>query len=114
MYFLDSEIEKCSILKGDLLVCEGGDIGRTAIWDKDMPMCIQNHIHRLRSFIPLETKYFYYVFMLFKSIGAIGGKGIGIQGLSSNALHNILIPLPPANEQQRIVAKIEQLFKMLK
>ena len=47
MYFKDSEIDKCTITKGDLLVCEGGDIGRSAIWSFDYDICIQNHIHRL-------------------------------------------------------------------
>ncbi len=40
----------------------------------------------------------------------IGGKGIGIQGLSSNAIHQILLPVPPVKEQYRIVQEIEQLF----
>ena len=110
MYFKDDEIEKCSIRKGDLLVCEGGDIGRAAIWDKDDEMCIQNHIHRLRAFIEISTMYIYYIFWLFKRNGVIGGKGIGIQGLSANALHNILIPLPPFNEQFKIVLKLETIL----
>ena len=46
--------------------------------------------------------------------GWIGGKGIGIQGFSSKALHNTLVPLPPLQEQQRIVAQIERLFEQLK
>ena len=110
MYFKDDEIEKCSIRKGDLLVCEGGDIGRAAIWEKDDEMCIQNHIHRLRAFIEISTMYIYYIFWLFKRNGVIGGKGIGIQGLSANALHNILIPLPPFNEQFKIVSKLETIL----
>ena len=110
MYFKDDEIEKCSIKKGDLLVCEGGDIGRAAIWDKDDEICIQNHIHRLRVFIEISTKYIYYIFWLFKRNGVIGGKGIGIQGLSANVLHNILIPLPPLNEQFKIVSKLETIL----
>ena len=44
MPFTEEEFEKCSIKQGDLLVCEGGDIGRSAIWNYDIPMCIQNHI----------------------------------------------------------------------
>ena len=90
MLFTDSEVEKCTVTKGDLLVCEGGDIGRTAIWNYDYPMCIQNHIHRLRSYAPVEVYFFYYVFYLYKRAGLIGGKGIGIQGLSSNAIDKLL------------------------
>ena len=43
----------------------------------------------------------------------IGGKGIGLLGLSSKELHKLPFPLPPYNEQQRIVTKIEELFTSL-
>ena len=107
MPFMDSEIDKCTVQQGDLLVCEGGDIGRAAIWGNDEPMRIQNHIHRLRAYLPICTRFFYYLFYLYKGAGWIGGKGIAIQGLSSNAIHNLLFPLPPLCEQERIVSAID-------
>ena len=108
MYFSESEIEKCTATKGDLLVCEGGDIGRAAIWEYDTNIRIQNHIHRLRSYSEICTEYYYYVFFLYKHAGWIGGKGISIQGLSANALHALLFPLPPLTEQYRIADKIKE------
>ena len=113
MPFTDEELDKCTVRKGDLLVCEGGDIGRSAIWNYDYHIRIQNHIHRLRAYIPVCTMFFYYTLYLYKHIGLIGGKGIGIQGLSSNALHKLLLPLPPINEQQRVVDSINNLFSKL-
>mgnify|MGYP000165766908 FL=1 len=113
MRFTDEEIEKCTATFGDLLVCEGGDIGRAAIWNYQYDIRIQNHIHKLRAYKQLCTKFFFWVFYFYKATGRIGGKGIGIQGLSSKALDNILIPLPPLKEQQRIVAQIEKLFEQL-
>lgn len=110
MYYTEDEIEKYSVQYGDLLVLEGGDVGRTAIWDLHISYCIQNHIHRLRPYIEINIKYFYYVMMYLKFRGDIAGKGIGIKGLSANALHCINIPLPPLEEQHRIVAKIEELL----
>ncbi len=110
MYFKDDEIDKYSISKGDLLVCEGGDVGRAAIWKYDEEMYIQNHIHRLRAYSNVCTKYFYYIFFFFKTSGIIGGKGIGIQGLSANTLHNILIPIPPLEEQKRIVEALDNVL----
>ena len=107
MHFSESEVEKCTVIKGDLLVCEGGDIGRAAIWPYDYPMCIQNHIHRLRAYLPLCTRFFYYLFDLYKHAGWIGGKGIGIQGLSSNAIHSLIFPFPPLAEQYRIADAID-------
>ena len=96
--------------KGDLLVCEGGDVGRSAIWHFDNEIRIQNHIHRLRSYVPLANRFYYYVFYLWKMQERIGGQGIGLQGLSSRALHKILVPLPSTNEQKNIVDKLDCIF----
>ena len=114
MYYKDSELDKCSITKGDLLVCEGGDVGRAAIWNFNYDICIQNHLHRLRPKLgDLCVSLYYYVFYYLKVNNMISGKGIGLLGLSSNALHKLHVPLPPINEQHRIVAKIEELFTQL-
>ena len=114
MPFEDNEIDRCQAIKGDLLVCEGGDIGRAAIWNYDYPIMLQNHLHKLRAYVPLCTEYFRFLFYYYNKSGMIGGKGIGIQGFSSKALHNTLIPLPPLSEQKRIVAKVEELFGVMK
>ena len=113
MPFRDNELEKCTVQKGDLLVCEGGDVGRSAIWNFDYNICIQNHIHRLRPKGDLNVSFYYYVLRFLKEHNRIGGKGIGLLGLSSNELHKIGMPLPPRKEQDRIVLKIEELFSVL-
>ena len=114
MYYTDEEVEKYSVKKGDLLVLEGGDIGRSAIWNLDVSYCIQNHLHCLRPYLASSTnvKYYYYLMMLYKQIGAVNGKGIAIQGLSANALHSIAVPVAPLAEQQRIVERLDKLLPL--
>ena len=115
MRFSENEIEKCTVRKGDLLVCEGGDIGRAAIWEHDEEIRIQNHIHKLRPYaeLSISNRFYYYIFYLWKQMGRIGGHGIGLQGFSSRVLHNLIIPLPPFKEQLSIVSKIDCLFSIL-
>lgn len=113
MLFTDSEIEKCTVKKDDLLVCEGGDIGRAAIWNFDEEIKIQNHIHRLRPYVEICVRFYYYVFLYYKKIGRINGKGIGLQGLSTNVLHELIVPLPPRGIQWKIAEKIDEIFEQL-
>ena len=113
MPFTEQELERCTAQKGDLLVCEGGDCGRAAIWNYDEKVCIQNHVHRIRPYKEVSIEYFYYLFYLYKFTGRLKGHGVAIQGLSSEAIHKVLCPLPPLAEQKRIVAKIEELLPYL-
>ena len=110
MPFTDTELERCTVKRGDLLVCEGGDCGRSAVWDYDEEVCIQNHVHRLRPYRDVNIYYFYYLFYLYKNTGRLRGRGVAIQGLSNEAIHKVVFPLAPLEEQHRIVAKIEELL----
>ena len=114
MYFTDEELEKCTIKKGDLVLCNGGDVGRAAIWNYDEDICYQNHVSRLRpKSNEINNKLYLYLLMFYKEQGLLGGKGIGITSLSANDLLSALFPLPPINEQGKIVAEIERIFTLI-
>ena len=113
MPFTEKDLGKCTVTKGDLLICEGGDVGRSAIWNYNYDIQIQNNIHRLRGKANICVRYFLYVFMLYKQRNYIGGKGVAIQGLSSRDLNRLVIPLPPLNEQYRIAKSVDNLFSTI-
>ena len=113
MFFKESEIEKCTIRKGDLLICEGGDIGRSAIWNFDYEMRIQNHIHKLRGYAGIDHRFYFYLMRNYKDSGMIDGRGIGLQGFSSKRVHSLVVPLAPLAEQIRIADKLEEVLAQI-
>lgn len=110
----DEELEKCTARKGDLLICEGGEAGRAAVWVADEEVCFQNHIHRARFLGKINPFYAYRFFEKLNMTGEINEhrKGIGISNMSSKALAMIPFPLPPLAEQDRIVAKVDELMAL--
>ena len=114
MNFTEEEIKTCSATKGDLLVCEGGaGYGRSAIWNKDYDICLQNHIHRLRPCIHGICEYVYHFIYLLKESNSLVSVGTAMPGLSANRLKGLLLPFPPLSEQKRIVAKLVELMPLV-
>ena len=114
MNFTEEEIKNCSATKGDLLVCEGGaGYGRSAIWNEDYDICLQNHIHRLRPCVSGICEYVYHFIYLLKESNNLASVGTAMPGLSANRLKGLLLPLPPLSEQNRIVAKLKELSSQI-
>lgn len=113
--FSIAEKEKYLLQKGDLLICEGGEVGRCAIWSNDKTMYYQNALHRVRFFGNISSKFIQNVIRSYKTMGIIdkNSKGMTIKHFTKTALNSLYIPLPPFQEQQRIVAQIEKLFEQL-
>jgi len=114
MLIRDDELDRCTARRGDLLICEGGEAGRAAVWDSDEEICFQNHIHRARLLGGIDP---YYAFRYLQKLDATQEinkyrKGVGISNLSGKALSSIPFPLAPVAEQKRIVAKVDALMAL--
>ncbi len=110
MRFEEFEKERYSLKEGDLVICEGGEPGRCAIWTSDDSMYIQKALHRVRMNNGYDTKYiFNYIFL-----SAFNGNlekyftGTTIKHLTGRELKKLTFPIPPTLEEQHaIVAEIE-------
>ena len=110
MNFTDEEIHTSSATKGDLLVCEGGaGYGRSAIWNFDYDICLQNHVHRLRPIVNGTCEYVYHFIYYLKETNQLAAVGTAMPGLSANRLKGLLLPFPPFSEQARIVSRLSEL-----
>ncbi len=113
MLFSDTDKQKYYVEKGNMLICEGGEAGRTAIYEGNIsPLYYQNALHRVRFYGDICARFYLYQMELYKKTGLLTEhiKGETIQHFVSAKLLNLAIPLPPLAEQQRIVAKIEELL----
>lgn len=115
MHFSEQDEKRLALMTNDLLVCEGGDVGRTAIWRGEVENCYyQNHLHRLRvlpgiELLPEHAMYwFWYAFELGKVYFGRGNKTT-IPNLSKSRLGELLIPCPPIEEQKNIVLLLSTL-----
>ena len=113
--FEENEISKYKLKKGDLLICEGGDVGRSAIWENDQEMYYQNALHRVRFYGGINPYYFRLLMECYKGNKILDkkSKGMTIKHLVQTALNAIYFPLPPVQEQQRIVDKFQSLIPIL-
>jgi len=114
MDFSDEEVARLALQHGDLLVCEGGEIGRSAIWRNEVPGCLyQNHVHRLRrSSDGVEPQFVaYWMQEAFTHLGVYGGVGnrTTIPNLSGTRLKALPIPLAPVPEQRAIASVLSSI-----
>lgn len=114
----EDEVEKYLLRNGDLLITEGGDwdkVGRTTIWRDELPECLhQNHVFRARAFVAeLESRW---VEMYLNSpfardyFAGSSKQTTNLASINMTQLRACAFPLPPIAEQQRIIAKFDQLM----
>lgn len=104
-----SETEKYSIVKGDLVICEGGEPGRCAIWEREETMFYQKALHRVRFINGSNPKFYMYYLWFAAQTGRLNPyfTGMGIKHLTGQSL--VKVPVPNANNEQQnlIVQDIE-------
>ena len=111
MDFSQSERNRYLLRPGDLLVCEGGEVGRTAIWRGELNECFyQKAIHRVRPRSDSEIPRFFYFLMYAvakRGVFTAGGNPNTIDHLTAVQLRHYRMPFPSAGEQRAIVAFLD-------
>ena len=110
MWFSDMEILKYRLKRNDLLVSEGGEVGRTCIWKEELDECyIQNSVHKVTFHDSYEPHYYLQLFFVYGKIGAFDSlvNRISIAHLTAEKLREVEILDLPLKEQQSIVHHIE-------
>ena len=113
------ELSAKLLQRGDLLVCEGGEIGRAAIWNGEVEtMSFQNHLHRLRPMVKEIEPHFYVYFLqsAFTQLGIFEGAGnkTTIPNLSRSRLAALEVPQPKIDEQQAIATALARVRDAIK
>ena len=111
MKFEPHEEDRYSLRPGDLVVCEGGEPGRCAIWAGPVGMKVQKALHRLRSKQTLDNHYLFYWFQHADKTGLLEPyfTGTTIKHLTGRAVAALEVPLPPIEVQRAMVDVLRRL-----
>jgi type I restriction enzyme S subunit len=111
MDFDECEMQKFELRSGDLLVCEGGDVGRGAVWEEQIPNCYyQKALHRLR---PVDgdsvPRFMLAILMSFHQRGTLleHSERTSISHLTRTRLLQMRVPHPTRAEQIRIADTVQ-------
>ena len=112
MDFPPSERDRYLLRPGDLLVCEGGEVGRTAMWGGALDECFyQKAIHRVRPRSDSEVPRFFYFLMSALAKGGVftaGGNPNTISHLTAVQLRRYRVPFPATDEQFKIATFLDR------
>ena len=111
MYFSNSEKKLYKIQKNDLLVSEGGEVGKTCIWQNELTECyLQNSVHKVTFNNNYNPRYFLYLFFAYGQVGEFDSSvsRVSIAHLTWDILINIKFIVPPLNEQRQIAEFLDK------
>ena len=105
----ETEFEKYTIKKDDLVICEGGEPGRCAVWEKNETIYFQKALHRVRFTVESEPRLYMYYIWFMTNTGALNKfyTGTGIKHLTGQSLEKVLVPVIDIKMQQKLLASIE-------
>lgn len=116
----DAEIEKYLLKKNDVLFNRTNNpelVGKTAIYKGERPAIFAGYlirINRIKSLIDADYLTYFLNSLYARNYGnSVKSFGVNQSNINGTKLKTYPIPLPPLSEQQRIVAKIEELFSEL-
>lgn len=112
----DDESEKYRLTYGDLLICEGGEVGRAAIWHDQLPDCyFQKALHRTRPRPTLATpEYMLFLLWFYAENGGFKDfvSSATIAHLTGEKLARISVPVPPIALQNEFTQKLNQVKQL--
>lgn len=111
IYLEPYELAEYRLLPGDLLICEGGEPGRCAVWmDADTEMYFQKALHRVRPFAGVSSEYIATTLEANVRTGRMDEffTGATIKHFTGQALERYIFAIPPLAEQFRTVARVTE------
>ena len=107
MRFEQREVDRYSLRYGDIVMCEGGEPGRCAIWRcREASLMIQKALHRIRPHDYLDSSFLYYAFLNLRRSDGFAGyfTGSTIKHLPREQLAKIEVRFPEISTQRAIAA----------